>query len=300
MGEHEKLTQEFPRSAPDHQALEAALGELMDACAAAWPGLAVDTGGFLKHVAERIEESDDVISALRSIHGPDLYLAFGCASGAPRALAALEERFLPEVAGYIAQIDRSPMFADEVRQTLRERLLVASRAEGGAMQRPKIAEYTGRGALGAWLRVSSVRIALNMRRGVKREVASEGDKTPELRAPGIDPEMDYLKTRYKEEFKEVFKTTLESLSGDERTVLRLHYLDGLTLDQIAVAYRVHRSTAARWLAQSREKIVDETKRLLQQRLNANPAEVESLLAVVRSQLDVSIYKFLNKDDKEED
>jgi RNA polymerase sigma-70 factor (ECF subfamily) len=296
MGDDEKLAPKFPHSAPDEAALEAALRELMDACTAAWPALALDTTRFLRHVADSMDDKADVVSAVRSLHGPDLYLALGCANGDARALSAFEEHFLPEVAGYIAQIDRSPAFADEVRQALREKLLVAGRAEGGGVQRPKIAEYTGRGALGAWLRVSSVRTALNMRRGAKREVAPESENTPELRAPGIDPELDYLKTRYKDEFKEVFKTTLESLSADERTVLRLHYLDGLTLDQIAVAYRVHRSTAARWLAQSREKIVDETKRLLQQRLKANPQEIESLLAVVRSQLDVSIYKFLNKED----
>jgi RNA polymerase sigma-70 factor (ECF subfamily) len=297
MGDDEKLAPKFPRSASDEAALEVALRELLDACSATWPALTLDSTRFLRYVADRIDDKADVVSALNSLHGPDLYLAFGCASGDARALSAFEERFLPEVAGYIGQIDRSPTFVDEVRQALREKLLVAGHAEGGGVQRPKIAEYTGRGALGAWLRVSSVRTALNMRRGVKREIAApENENTPELRAPGIDPELDYLKTRYKAEFKEVFKTTLESLSSDERTVLRLHYLDGLTLDQIAVAYRVHRSTAARWLAQSREKIVDETKRLLQQRLRANPAEIESLLAVVKSQLDVSIYKFLNKEE----
>jgi RNA polymerase sigma-70 factor (ECF subfamily) len=289
----EHISESFPHAgwSGDRAALDRALEELLEKARTAWPTIKVDRAAFLAHVAERMPAEGTADAAVGSLHAGDLFLAFGCAVGEPHAITAFEQHFLPEVAGYVAQIDRSGAFVDEVRQRLRERLLVSD-GEGG---KPKISEYTGRGPLAAWLRVASVRTALNLRRGAKREVSTT-EETPAMRAPAVDPELDYLKTRYAQEFKEVFKATLGTLNRDERTVLRLHYMDGLTLDQIAVAYHVHRSTAARWLASARERIVTETKRLLSERLKANPKEVESLLAVVRSQLDVSIYKYLGKDE----
>ena len=52
----------------------------------------------------------------------------------------------------MARIDSSSQFVDEVKQGLRERLLVGPP--------PRIAEYSGSGPLGGWLRVVSVRLAI--------------------------------------------------------------------------------------------------------------------------------------------
>ncbi len=260
---------------------------LVSKYATAWAGVVVEPSVFVAHVTKVLAEGVDPETALATLHGEDLYLACALSLGDPRAMAAFEARFLPEVAGYVAQIDRNPSFADDVRQNLREKLFVAEAGDA-----PKIAEYTGRGPLGAWLRISSVRIALNLRRRAKHNVEPDVEGGPQLRAPGPDPEIDYLKSRYRREFREAFQATITSLTGDERTVLRMHYIDGLTIDQIGGAYRVHRSTVARWLALSRDKIMEETKRLLTERLKVAPSEVDSLIGLVRSQLDVSIYKYL--------
>jgi len=65
------------------------------------------------------------------------------------------------------------------------------------------------------------------------------------------------------------------------------------LEQIGLAYHVHRATAARWISVSREKILKETKRLLSTKLEIGQGEVESMIGLVRSQLDVSIYRLLD-------
>jgi RNA polymerase sigma-70 factor (ECF subfamily) len=260
------------------------LNEILAKCAAAWPGVKVAPEVFEAHVSAAADSPD--WSALRL---EDLYLACACAQKDPRAIAAFEAKYLPEVPSYIGQIERSPAFVDEVKQQLREKLFVPGVAEGA---RPKICEYTGKGPLGAWVRVVAVRIALNLRRRPKPTVDAEGEGSPPLRSPNLDPELDYLKTKYKSEFREAFQATLAALSGDERSVLKMHYIDGLNIDEIGRAYRVHRSTVARWLASSREKIMDETKQRLTERLKIGGSEVESLLGLVQSQLDVSIYRFL--------
>ena len=169
---------------------------IVSKCGAAWPGVIVTPDVFVAHV-RRVTASDaDPEAALAKLHAEDLYLACALTHGDTRALASFEERFLPEVAGYVAQIDRNPSFVDDVRQNLREKLFVA---EVGAS--PKIAEYTGRGPLGAWLRISSVRIALNLRRRAKHNVEPDVEGGPQLRSPAADPELDYLKSRYRREFR---------------------------------------------------------------------------------------------------
>jgi len=257
---------------------------IVDRCGKAWPGVSVAPEVFAEHVASVAPAG----MATEGLHMEDLFLACACAQKNPRAMAAFEARFVPEVPSYVGQMDRSHAFIDEVSQKLREKLFVATEEAG----RPKICEYTGRGPLGAWLRVVAVRIALNLRRRPRQTVETEGDRAPVLRSPAPDPEIDYLKSRYKDEFREAFQATLADLSSDERNVLKLHYIDGLNIDEIGTAYRVHRSTVARWLAHSREKIMDETRKRLTERLKIQSSEVDSLLGLVRSQLDVSIYKFL--------
>jgi RNA polymerase sigma-70 factor (ECF subfamily) len=268
-------------------ALEGLLGAALVAGRAAWPSVKLEGPPFVAHVAGLLASEGDVSGALQAMRASEVYLACALAQGDARAVAAFEARYLSEVASFIAQIDRSPTFADDVRQQLREKLLVRSVA-GRA---PKIAEFTGRGPLGGWLRVAAVRTALNLKRGTAR--ASE-DVGAELASLAPDPELDYLKTRYGKELREALQTTLASLSADERTVLRMHYIDGLNIDEIGVTYRVHRSTVARWLAASREKILEETKRILSKSLRIDKQEVESMIGLVRSQLDASIHRFLAK------
>lgn len=268
--------------------LEHVLLGVLATARAAWPDVRLDDAEVLTYVARRLPDGD-VGSSLAAMHVSDLYLACACVRGDARAMSAFDAHFLPGVAQFVAQIDRSPAFADEVRQELREKLFVH---EQGVV--PKIAEFTGRGPLGGWIRVSAVRTALNLRRGAKDHVDADGEAGPTLKAQGPDPELDYLKTRYGRELREALQTTLASLPGDERSVLRMHYLDGLNIDEIGTAYRVHRSTVARWLAASREKILEETKRVLSDKLHLDKGEVESMLGLVQSQLDVSIHRFLDK------
>ena len=84
------------------------------------------------------------------------------------------------------------------------------------------------------------------------------------------------------------------LSSEERNVLRMHHVHGLSLEETASACHIGRSTAARWLAQARERIMKETHRLLTAKLNLDSRDVESMFRLVRSQLDVSLHRYLEE------
>jgi RNA polymerase sigma-70 factor (ECF subfamily) len=266
--------------------LETLLAKALSAGPAARPGVRVDDAVFLAHLANRLRDEPDVHGLLASMRAGEVYLACALAHGDAAAVASFEAEFLTEVGAFVAQIDRNPSFADEVRQQLREKLLV--RSEEGP---PKIAEFSGRGPLGGFLRVAAVRTALNLKRGKSAEAGSDES---EIVSVSPDPEIDYLKTRYGAELKDALQATLGSLSADERNVLRMHYIDGLNIDEIGATYHVHRSTVARWLAAAREKILAETKRLLSKNLRIDKEEVESMICLVQSRLEVSIHRFLAK------
>src|SRR5262249_35511447 len=153
-------------------------------------------------------------------------------------------------------------------------------------------EYTGAGALSTWLRVVSVRTALNLRRRAKPQVPLDDERAVQLRSSVPDPEIDYLKTRYGREFREAFRNALQALPERERTILSLHFIDGLSSGAIAPMFRVHGATIRRWIERARKDIVTHTHTLLRERLKITPEELESLMGLVRSQLDQSISKLL--------
>jgi RNA polymerase sigma-70 factor (ECF subfamily) len=277
------------RAGPNSQELAAvpdlggAVSRLLTRARAAWPHVDVDAERFVLYVAERLAAAADLGAALATVHAEDLYLACALAQRHPHAIREFEHRFLPEVSAYVARTQSSPAFAEDVKQVLREQLLV-----GRAGAPPKIASYAGSGPLGGWLRVVAVRLARNLLRAQKNHLALDGRDGIPIRSASPDPEMSYLKQRYGREFRQAFQSVLTSLPTQERTILRLFFFDGMTVNQIGALYNVHGSTVSRRIARSRQTIFNETRRLLHERLRLGSREFESLMALVQSRLDVSL------------
>jgi len=253
--------------------------KICEAARAARPELTLDDGAFEAFLHARPERLDSSPE-----HAGDLALSFACANGDGAAIRALEAEYLSRVASTLPSRHRSD--AAEVIQSLRDKLLVAS-PTGPA----KIGDFTGRGGLGGWLRVAAVRVALNIERSKKHEVALDENRALAERAAG-DLEIDHLKRRYRLEFREAFTAALEALEARPRNLLRQHYLDGLTMEAIGAIYRVHRITVVRWMEQSREALAKETRRELSARLRVDRNELESILRLIESQMDMSLRAFL--------
>jgi RNA polymerase sigma-70 factor, ECF subfamily len=212
----------------------------------------------------------------------DLALAFAAACGIPAAQRRLDALLTASVARAVARIDSTRAFADVVAQELRGRLLLGDR--------PKIAQYSGRGPLAGWLRTAATRTALNLRRG--HAIRNHEPLGSGLGAANNAPELEILRTRHRRDFEEAVRTALGRLSARERAILSLNVGDGMSSDRIAALYRVGRSTAKRWLVAARAVLADETKRELRARLQLSSAEYESIAAGVRSAVDVSVLRIL--------
>jgi RNA polymerase sigma-70 factor, ECF subfamily len=248
---------------------------------AAWPNVRVSAEAFAAFVESKQLETEE--------HLADLYLAYGCAQGEPHAVAAFDSGLLSQVPGYIARIGREPAFVQEVQQLLRDRLLV-----GTQTQPPRIAEYAGRGPLGGWLRVVAIRAALELKRGARKQQEVDDESSGRMMV-SPDPELQYVRVRYAGEFKKAFSLAMDALESRQRTILKLYLVDGLNIDRIGKLYEVHRATVARWIQTARDSLYDGTRTRLQAQLKVTPAEFESLLGVVRSDLDVSVCRLLRHD-----
>jgi len=272
-------------------AIGAALATVRGSARRAWPAVDVADDVFIPHLATQAAAvrgliSASAIDALARLATDDLYLAAALSRGVPAALVAFEATFLDDLRRVIRRTTASAD-PDELMQGLRESLFVA-RADTA----PKILEYSGRGGLRAWLRVVTTRAALNaVGRGLKERLA-EDEELIDVVGDGSSVELSYFRTHYESELNAVLPLALEALSARERLYLRQHYLDELTLSDMSRLHGVHAATIKRHLSQARALLTERLRMLLGERLKVSPSELDSILALVRSRLHITMRRLL--------
>jgi len=216
------------------------------------------------------------------VHTEDVAWAKALASGDREALDRYERELVPAIA---AQARRRGCSDDEIgdlQQILRARLLV------GDGDGPAIARYEGKSPLRAWVLVAAMRDAIRIRQRAEREAAHDFEDLEQLvdRDELATPSLD--KERYRDVFRAAFRAAIHALAPRERNVLRMHLLDGLTIDQLGAAHGVPRATAARWLTQAREAVSKSVRRDMMKQLGTDPFETDALLRWVQSRIDLSL------------
>lgn len=274
-----------PPAAPD---LEQRLRGLWERGRAAWPDVELAAADFVRHLARHRREGEEP-AFLDELNASDVYLAGACAQGVKAALDAFDRAVLTNVPGFVARIDASPAFADEVRQLLRTRLLIA--ADGAP---PKICEYAGTGALNGWVRVAAARTALNLRRN-RDDRPGDGIDAATVGQIAQEPEAEVLRAQHQRAFQEALRASFMHLAAEDRNILRMHFAGGLTGERIAELLQVNRSTIVRRLARIRTEMLQETRRRLGERLRLPAAELDSFIRVMRSRLDLSLTGLLKED-----
>ncbi|MCP3101095.1 sigma-70 family RNA polymerase sigma factor [Myxococcus sp. K15C18031901] len=273
------------------EGLEAQLRLLWAEGTARWPDIPLSTETFIVYLAERSPPwapGEDLQRVLAPLHPGDLYLACACAQGLPAALAAFERHHMASIPATLAHMKLAESTVDDIRQRVRERLLVRTEAP------PRITEYSGRGLLSNWVRVVAVRTALSQLR-TAREEGSVSDAILDLMpSPGDDPEVEAIQRRYQVEFRQAMEEAFAALPSKHRYLLRLHFVDRLSTSKIGALFNVNQSTASRWLQSAQQDVHDETRRILKERLDLSSQEFTSLLRAVESQLNLSISRLLTE------
>jgi RNA polymerase sigma-70 factor (ECF subfamily) len=254
---------------------------------AAWPSVRLEAERFVAHLGHVLGAVgyDDGLVELRDREIEDLYLACACLAHDPDALSLFEARCVAPVADHARRgADRA--FADDVTAALRERLLVG---DGDAP--PKLASYSGRGALGAWVRVIAARLKIDLQRaqGRKRETTLAAD------APdGEDPERKYMQEHYRPELREAFAAALAALGTRERNLLKLHYVEGMSTAALGAMYKVESRSVQRWLVDVRANLLAEVERQSASRGLDTGSQLRSMMRSLNHDLDIGISQILRQ------
>ncbi len=260
-----------------------------------WPfvGLAAEPyGAYLGRLATDIAadcDADALAAQLRLWNLGDLYLAAACVSGIAAALVLFDEQILCQVPAFVMRLRMSPAQVDEVRQALREKLLFGDAGSG-----PKLAAYRGQAGLVSFVRVAAVRAALNLRRSKDEQLQPDGGDrlAAVLATASSDPELAYIRRRYREEFLAAMRTAFATLADEQRNILHMYFVEGLNTRQLAKLFQVNATTASRWVAGARAQVGETARRLLREQLQVTDAELQSIYRVLHSQLDLSIRALL--------
>ncbi len=257
--------------------LEHGLLEAATAARATWPEIEQPAEAWAAYVGQRCPDGD-----LARLHSADLWAACACAAGDARAIAAVRDRCFGDLAGALRHVGATAALVDEVRAELLAQLFVG--------ESPKITNYSGRGELRSWLRSAAIRTALKKLNAGKRTISD--DALLDVVAPSDDPVLAQLKREYRDDVRSAFQAAFSELTARDRNLLRQHYIDGLTIDHLGATYSVHRATAARWLETVRVALLAGTRTRLASQLQLDTADIDSILVVIHSQLDVSFARLV--------
>jgi RNA polymerase sigma-70 factor, ECF subfamily len=220
----------------------------------------------------------------------DLYLACACVAGLPAAVAEFVSKFGERIPAYLGRLARNADLVAEVRQVIVIRCLVAD-----GEKPPALTGYSATGSLEGWLRATAVREALALNRRSERN--SDGvEAALEARMPWADREISLFKQIYREPVSRAFAAACSEIATEDRVLLRLHYVEGVTTANLASMFGVSRATLIRRLAGARQSLVERVRASLKQAAGVADQDFDSILRLVQSQIDLRLSAVLKNPD----
>jgi RNA polymerase sigma-70 factor (ECF subfamily) len=245
---------------------------------ARWPDVPLLIERFREHL-RHLSVAEQHLDA----RGAELYLAVAALDGNPQAIKYLDHDYVLPASEAVRRVDGSPDFLAEVRQQMRVKLLIG--------ERPRLASYNGAGGLREWLQVIALRVALNMKRSDRRLVLDDRLELG-LLLEGGGIEREAVKGRYLEDLRRGLEASFHSLGARERTLLRLHFVDALSIDAIGEMYGVHRATVARWLVAIRRSLFEAARAALAGVHHLDSRSLRSIYRMVKDDLHITVTRVL--------
>lgn len=271
-------------ASPAEDALQTRLVEAFAGARAQHPDVVVDDVAFARHLGSLVD-----VDALERVRIAELWLAFACGHGDAAAIATLRRTYGPDVDRALRRAESTGQQPDELQQRVWVKLL-ADGSEGA----PHILRYGGRGSLQGWIRVVVSRMVVDLLRskGVDTERAVAPDVIDAIGRTDPDPQFELWRDRYRDEVRAAMEEAFAELSTKDRRLLRGQLLERLGTDDLGAMFGVHRTTAARWAEQARVRLMDTARASLRARVGGGEETVRSLVAMVRSQLELSVARLL--------
>lgn len=241
----------------------------------AWPNLALTREAFVSWADARLAAEADV----ERLVAEDLFLVAACLHGVPGAMRAFVEGPLAKVEQAITRILPDPARRADLMQDLAIHLVAPD--EGGEDD-VRLARYDGRAPLRPWLRVMAVRRATSKVRNKSRETDLE-EATLDA-ASAADPELSVLRRIHREDIRAIFRDAIAEVAPEDQTLLQLHYVQGSTLNELAVIRRTSRSSLHRHFESVRDALFTRIHKLVRERMHLGKSQHASMLRIFRSDL----------------
>jgi RNA polymerase sigma-70 factor (ECF subfamily) len=266
----------------DRVRLEGALRRIVRESRDRYPTVVLPPETFVMHLARHLPRTEAVLDAIGSVDAPALYLCCACAQGDAVAVAELEREHFGKAHAALRRIHGASTLAEDVQQHLREMLFLPGKL-GSA---PAITKYGGRGDLGGWLRTVAMRSALELV-APRREVPSTDETIGKVAGTAMDPELDAIRREYGAAFKRAIEDALRSLPEESRSLLKRYYFEGRTVEELGRADGIAVSSVSRRLAKARRLLSKKTREHLGNDRVGGAGEIDSMLRVVRTQLEIT-------------
>jgi RNA polymerase sigma-70 factor (ECF subfamily) len=254
-----------------------AVNDALSVARSAWPDVALSDETFAAWLAARSDAS----------HLGDLYLACACVQGVDAALRAFEREVLSHLGAILGRLRPSNAFVEDVGQLLLEKLFTGAS--------PKIREYSGRGPLLSWFRIVALRSAIDLKRA-RGEQVDRLDTGQTLVASVTSPELQALRNRYQPLFKSALAVAMAELTQEQRMILRMHYADGLTMEELAGLLKVGRTTIFRRVHACTRTLLTRVRAQLGAQLGTTTTEFESLAGALQDDLALGLSTLLGTED----
>jgi RNA polymerase sigma-70 factor, ECF subfamily len=205
-----------------------------------------------------------------------------------------DQQALREVTALIEEVSadarrtlkQAPSFGQELKSALLSRLFVAK--EGAS---PRILTFAGRSNLRTWLGSTALRLGLNLVESQKRT----GDSLRESYAgEQTSPDEQLIRSEYEPHLKAAIEGALHQLPNAERALMRLVFVEGVSLEQAGKMRGVHKSTISRQVSRVRAVLLAAVRARLAETLQVPHSQLSSLTRHLTSQLDVSLERLLSE------
>jgi RNA polymerase sigma-70 factor (ECF subfamily) len=257
------------------------LDDVVAEAAKVWPDVVVDAGEVKRAFEAKLASEEPPAVSVANV--AEMHLAIACARGDEKAIAAFDKAYLDVVPVALAGMKLAAATVEDVKSGVRDKLLLPDGEKPA-----RILEYAGRGRLRGLVQVSASRMAIDRIRLEEREAELPAR---EIAAPA-NLELSLIKAQYRAAFTEGFAKAVANATRRDRNLLRLHFLGGVTLEQLATMYGVHRATVVRWLAAAREAVFGATREHVAEAIGAPPEELDEMFDLVRSRVELSVERLL--------
>tara|TARA_R110002073_G_scaffold74100_2_gene181080 strand:- start:75158 stop:75979 length:822 start_codon:yes stop_codon:yes gene_type:complete len=221
----------------------------------------------------KISEWADACDAnLASEWADDYVLSRACLAGSPSANEAFEREVIQRASRGIRGSTKYSAVIEEAMQRLRIRLLVDG----------KLASYSAKGPVAAFVRVAASRTVIDLHRASQRGTRELQEQWAPLLDAHNDPELAVLRNRHGEVLTQALRAAWAALPADDRLLLGMQLHEDCGVQQIAQLYGIHRTSAARRLVAARSRLLDACREALCDSLGSSDETVESIIRAFAS------------------